>query len=325
MSELAEELRNTSAALDRKLDPLLKKEAPKLIGLEKGLEFFGGQCQVHVANRLNLRQKAYQLIHDLYCQTGIAQKNGSDLWLSIYDALPDSVTFVAEDEEGRCAGTLTAIFDSPIGLPADELYKKEIDEIRNSGRPICEFVSLGIRDTAKNHTKIFASLIYCAYLHAWSKNKSTELIITVHSRYEKFYRRRIFFDKIGPERSYAKVNGAPTVLLRLSLKQVQRLRQSRRIFPFNIIEISDQRDLEVAKKIENRIQPMTVEEFYTFFIEKTDTWEKALSQQKEFIKNIYPADNINHNEIARLLAKDFSKKQHLSDDTRINTAKVVQR
>jgi hypothetical protein len=323
--EPAEILQNSSTALAKKSDPFLKKEAPKLSDLEKGLKFFGGQCEVHVANQLILRQKAYELIHDLYLQMGIVRKKDSDLWLSIYDALPNSVTFVAEDDQGCSAGTLTVVFDSPIGLPADELYKKEIDEIRNSGRQICEFVSLGISNRAKNPIKILASLIYCAYLHAWSENNSRELIITIHSRFEKFYCRRIFFEKIGPKRNYAKVNGAPTVLLKLSLKEVIRLRQTHRIFPFNIMPFSDQLDLELAKRIENQVQPMSVEEFYTFFIEKTDTWEKSLPQQKEFIKSIYPANNVDHNEVARLLAREFSKKHHFSEDTQRNTAKIVQR
>jgi len=150
-----------------------------------------------------------------------------------------------------------------------------------------------------------------AFLYAWSSNNSRELIITIHSRYEKFYRRRIFFEKIGPERNYAKVNGEPTVLLKLSLSEGNRLRRTRRIFPFNIITCSDQRDLELTKQIENQVQPMTDEEFFTFFIEKTDTWEKTLPQHKEFIKSIYPANDIDHNEIARLLAREFSKKHHL--------------
>jgi len=325
VSDPAEVLQNRSTALAKKSDRFLKKEAPKFIDLDKGLKFFGGQCEVHVANQLILRQNAYKLIHDLYSQIGIVQKKDSDLWLSIYDALPDSVTFVAEDDQGCSAGTLTVIFDSSIGLPADELYKKEVDEIRNSGRQICEFVSLGISNTAKNPIKILASLIYCAYLHAWSANNSRELIITIHSRFEKFYCRRIFFEKIGPERNYAKVNGAPTVLLKLSLQEVIRLRQTHRIFPFNIMPFSDQRDLELAKKIENQVQPMSVEEFYTFFIELTDTWEKSLPQHKEFIKSIYPASNIDHNEVARLLAREFSKKHNFSEDTQRNTAKIVQR
>ena len=79
MSEPAETLQNTSTVLAKKSDSFFKIEIPQLVDLEKGLNFFKGQCTVHVANRLIRRQKAYELIHDLYCQMGIAQKKNSNL------------------------------------------------------------------------------------------------------------------------------------------------------------------------------------------------------------------------------------------------------
>jgi len=323
--EPAEVLQNTSTALNRKLDPLLEKEASKLIDLEKGLTFFRGQCEVYVANHLILRQKAYELIHDLYSQMGIVQKKDSDLWLSIYDALPETTTLITEDDQGCCGGALTIVFDTPIGLPADALFKDEIDEIRNSGRQICEFVSLGISKTVKNSIKVLACLFYCGFLHAWQRNKSRELVITVHSRYENFYRRNIFFDRIGPERKYAKVNGEPTVLLKISLEALSRLRRTQRAFPFYMMNFSDQEELEFAKNIENMVQPMSDEEFYTFFLEKTDTWERALPQQKDFIKKVYPAHEISHQEVSSALARGFSKKVRSADDTHNNSAEAVHR
>ncbi|CAB1064514.1 hypothetical protein D1BOALGB6SA_9310 [Olavius sp. associated proteobacterium Delta 1] len=314
MSEPAEALQNTTPVPVSKSDPLLKKGTPRLVDLENGLKFFRGHCVVQVANRLILRQNAYELINKLYSQMGIVQKKDYGLWLSIYDALPETTTLTAEDDQGCCGGTLTIVFDSPIGLPADALFKEEIDEIRNSGRQICEFVSLGIGKTVKNSIKVLACLFYCGFLHAWQRNKSRELVITVHSRYENFYRRNIFFDRIGPERKYAKVNGEPTVLLKISLAALSRLRRTHRAFPFNMMNFSDQEELELAKKIENMVQPMSVEEFYTFFIDKTDTWAKASPQQKDFIKSIYPANEINHNEVSRVLAGGFSNKIRFSDD-----------
>ena len=325
MSEPAEVLQNTSTALAKKSDKFSKKETLKLVDLEKGLKFFRGQCVVHVANRLVVRQKAYELLYNLYSKMGIVQKNDCELWLSIYDALPETTTLMAEDDQGCCSGALTIVFDSPIGLPADELYKEEIDEIRNSGHQICEFVSLGIGKTVKNSIKVLACLFYCGFLHAWQRNKSRELIITVHSRYENFYRRNIFFDRIGPDRKYGKVNGAPTVLLKISLEALSRLRRTHRAFPFNMMNFSDQKELELAKKIENMVHPMSDEEFYTFFLEKTDTWERALPQQKDFIKRVYPAHEINHQEVSRALARGFSKKNRSSDDTQDNTAELIQR
>ena len=325
MSEPAEALINPSPALDKKSNQFLKKETLKLVDLEKGLKFFRGRCVVYVANRLPIRQKAYELLYDLYSKAGIVQKNNCDLWLSIYDALPETTTFMAEEDQGCSGGALTVVFDSPIGLPADDLYKEEIDEIRTSGGQICEIVSLGIGKTVKNHLKVLASLFYCAFLHAWGRNNSRELIITVHSRHEKFYRRNIFFDKIGPERNYAKVNGAPTVLLKLSLRALSELRHTHRAFPFNMINCSDQQELELAKKIESMVQPMSDEEFYTFFLEKTDTWKNALQEQKDFIKRVYPAHETNHAEVSRALARGFSKKYRSADDTQKNTAGMIQR
>jgi hypothetical protein len=308
MSEPAEVLQNTSTALAKKSDKFSKKETLKLVDLEKGLKFFRGQCVVHVANRLVVRQKAYELLYNLYSKKGFTQKKDSALWLSIYDALPETTTFIAEDDQGCIEGALTAVFDSPIGLPADELYQEEIDVLRNSGGRICEFFSLGIRNEVKNPLKILACLFYSAYLLAWRKNKSSNLVITVNPQHEDFYCQKIFFEKIGPERDFTKVNGAPSVLLNVPLEVYSKLRHKHRIFPFFMINYSDQEELETVKKIEKMIRPMSDEEFYTFFIGKTDTWERALPCQKEFIKRTYPAHEINHNEVSRALAKGFSKK-----------------
>ena len=325
MSKPAEKLLNTSTALARESDQFSKRENLKLVGSEKGLKFFNGRCIVHVANRAVRRQKAYELLYNLYAKKGFTQKKDPGLWLSIFDALPDSTTFVAQDAQGCIEGALTVVFDSPIGLPADELYQEEIDAVRNSGRPICEFVSLGIRDTAKSPFKILACLFYCAYVLAWRKKKSSALIITVNPQHEDFYCRKVLFEKIGPERNFAKVNGAPSVLLNGPLAVYNRLKHKQRIFPFFMINYSDQEEIEIANIIETMVRPMSNEEFYTFFIDKTDTWERALPHQKEFIKKAYPAHEINHNEVSRALARGFSKKNRFSNDTQEKTAEQVQR
>ena len=90
-----------------------------------------------------------------------------------------------------------------------------------------------------------------------------------------------------------------------------------------MINYSDQEELETAKYIKNMIRPITNEEFYTFFIEKTDTWEKALPRQKAFIKSVYPANEINHNEISRALARGFSKKIRDAEETLQDINKAV--
>jgi hypothetical protein len=315
MSEPAEQLHNTPTVLAKKPHPILEKENLKLVDPEKGIKFFNGQYIVHVANRSMLRQKAYELVYNLYSKKGFTKNTDSDLWLSIFDALPATTTLVTQNAQGGIEGTLTVVFDSPIGLPADELYQEEIDVLRNSGEQICEFVSLGISKNAKSPFKILACLFYCAYVLAWRQKESSALVVTVNPQHEDFYCRKILFEKIGPQRSFSKVNGAPSILLKVPLMIYSKLKLKQRIFPFFMINYSDQEELKTAKNIENMVQPMSDEEFYTFFIEKTDTWERALPRQKEFIKRAYPANEINHNEVSRALARGFSKKHRYSDAT----------
>ena len=288
-------------------------DIPNISRENNGIQFFDGRCTVRVANQLKLRRKAYRCMYDIYSKMGIAENDSNGLWLSIYDALPETTTLIAEDSKGNIGGTLTLVFDSPIGLPADDLYKKEIDSLRNTSSQICEFVSLGINKEGKSSIKALASLFYCGFLYAWHRDNSIVSIITIHSNYERFYCRNFSFEKLGPERNYAKVNGAPTVLLNLSFETLNELRHQRRIFPFYLLNHADAEELQFVKKIQNLTTFMSDEEFLSFFIEKTDTWNKASQQQKKFIKKLYPKNKTNHHEVSRALARAFSKKNRDSD------------
>lgn len=323
MPEPAEEIRTTPEALAIKSDPSLVKENLKLVKPDEVLSFFNGQCMVHVANGPKLRQKAYELVYKLYAEKGFTRNKDSDLWLSIFDALPATTTFVSQDAQGRIEGALTVVFDSPIGLPADELYRAEIDLVRNSGRQICEIVSLGVSNTARNASKILAGLYYCAYVLAWHNRKASTLVITVNPQHEEFYCKHMLFEKIGPERSFAKVNGAPSVLLKIPIVKYSRLKPTQRVFPFFMMNFSKQEELEIAKKFETMVRPMSNEEFYTFFIDRTDTWDQALPQQKEFVKKAYQAYEINHHEVSRALARGFSKKHRPSGGKLEGTKKAM--
>ena len=258
---------------------------------ESWIYFFKNHSKIRIANQLELRRKGYELLHKLYSKTGIAPDNPDGMWLSIHDALPETTMFLAENGQRDIDGALTVVFDSSIGLPADALYKEEIDRLRSAGRKISEIISLGIRDTAKGSVKSMAGLFYCAYLLSWRSKKFTDFVITVHERYENFYCRFLLFKKIGEVRNYAKVNGAPTVLLHLPLMLPDTLtpEEKQRVFPLSLIEHSEKKKREVIQKIEAMSIPMSEEEFRYFFIEKTDLWEKATPQEKDFIGKIFPS------------------------------------
>ena len=283
-------------------------ELPHVPKEERGIQFFNGKFTIRTANRLELRQKAYKLLYNIYSEMGIIRNNHSGLWLSIFEALPETTTLIAENHHGKIVGTITLVFDSPIGLPADDLYKEEIEQLRNKGCKICEIISFGVSDAVRGSVKILSILYYSAYLLAWRLMKSTDFVVTVAARHEKFYCRAIKFKKIGPVRNYAKVNGIPTVLLNLPLKLPDMLKDKQRIFPLYLLNYSEQEELDIAERILDMHVPMSDEEFYTFFIEKTNGWEMATLAQKEYLRKIFNAKEADHASISRALAKGISNK-----------------
>lgn len=301
----------------------IERESIKSADLEGGIHFFGGRCVVRAANRLELRQKAYEYVNNIYYREGYTKDDSNNLWLSIYDALPSTTTLVAEDENGDISGALTIVLDSPIGLPSDELYKSQIDRLRRAGRKISEIISFGINAPKKDSVKILASLFYCAYLLSWRAKKQNDFVIAVHPRHEKLYCGKLLFSRIGPLKKYDRVNGALAVLLNLPLSLPNKLKEKQLIFPLSIFRYSDQKEEGIARKLKQMALPMSDLEFYTFFIEKTDAWEKATSGQKKYLKEISDVHDVDHFSISRALARGISKEYQDQNDNN-NKLKVNQ-
>ena len=308
MSPLTKGQTISNSSLDRTSVQPLEKEKLKSTGLEKEFFFISDRCAIRVANRFELRQKAYELVYNVYLDEGYINKENSKLRLSIYHTLPDTTTLIAEDHKGNFCGTLTMVFDSPIGLPSDLQYKNEIDRLRDDGRNICELISFGIDRAQKGSVKILAGMIYCYYLRLWFIKESTDSIINVIPSQADFYCNTLLFRKIGNERNCPRTSGIPAVLLNLPLSLLSKMREKKRVFPFSMFQYSHQEEMEIARNLKRMLSPISDEEFYTFFIEKTDVWEKASDEQKDYIKKLYPADQADHFNVSRALARAFSKK-----------------
>ena len=131
---------------------------------------------------------------------------------------PNLRTFVAY-REGTPVGTVSVRIDTAKGLSADDLYKAELDELRNAGARLCEFTRLAVEDEAV-YKNVLGGLFHTAYLFSHEVRNCDYGIIEVNPRHAVFYRRTIFFELIGPERINRRVN-APSVLLCVSFEKVK--------------------------------------------------------------------------------------------------------
>jgi hypothetical protein len=119
---------------------------------------------------------------------------------------------------------MSLCFDSKVGLPADENFRDELDELRAQDRRLCEPSRLAIdRQTPK---RVFAALIHISHIYSHKILGDTDWVIEVNPRHADFYKRMLGFRDLAEERMCTRAN-APAVLLRLECKhmanQVQKL------------------------------------------------------------------------------------------------------
>ncbi len=247
--------------------------------------FGDGKYTIRVANDLESRRKAYRLIYKLYLEKEYARPHPSKMWLSIFDALPDTTTLLVErTDTGEAAGALTVVFDSPLGLPAENLYKPELDALRTAGRRLAEIVSLGVAEEAAAGSQILVKLFNFAYVVARRIRSATDFVITVNPRHVAFYRRKFFFEEAGPERDYDKVGGAPAVLLSIPLDTPDRVTGKERERTIYRFWMGETEESATTTAITRQSRPMDGRDFGYFFVAETDLLAEATAAQRAFIQ-----------------------------------------
>ena len=174
-------------------------EVPDLAG---GPESLAGAFRIRLAQSRQSQEQASSLVKLRYASRGY-QVQGIKTDARLF-------TFVAFDA-GTLVGTVSLRLDSPQGLAADELYRKEIDGFRRNRIQICEFTRLAV-DPKIGSKRVLASLFHTAYLFAHRVRACQGAVIEVNPRHVVFYTRALGFEPAGPERLSRRVR-APAVLL----------------------------------------------------------------------------------------------------------------
>ena len=161
-----------------------------------------GGFKIRVARQAGSRRSAGSLVDKRYSGRGYTTTPAA--------VDPQLSTFLAFDE-GILVGTVSVRLDSRKGLSADELYHREIDEMRRNGWKPCEFTRLAVDKTVASKP-VLAGLFHTAYLYAALIRGYTHAVIEVNPRHVSFYRKALDFERVGDERMNLRVH-APAVLL----------------------------------------------------------------------------------------------------------------
>ncbi|MES2948053.1 MAG: long-chain N-acyl amino acid synthase [Pseudomonadota bacterium] len=163
------------------------------------------QFKIRLASVRGVHRQAGMLIQTRYAQRGYGSQEFAEK--------ANRWTIVAYDGSNPI-GTLSIGFDSAAGLLCDDLYSAEIDQLRASGRRVCEFIKLAVEPSTSSISsmKTLAALFHIAFIYAHTICKFDDVVIEVNPSHVNFYQRVLGFKLVGPVRTNLRVN-APANLL----------------------------------------------------------------------------------------------------------------
>jgi hypothetical protein len=164
-------------------------------------------------------EAAYRLVHSRYASYGLEKLANSEARFIPQCCMASTRTFVACIGETVIA-TVSLVVDDALGLPMDEVYGRELADLRERGGTIAEASCLATR--RRGDFAVLMGLYRALYAEARYRAGVTELCITVHPSQRAFYERVLLFRPLGPVRAYQACNGAPGVALRLDLASAEK-------------------------------------------------------------------------------------------------------
>jgi hypothetical protein len=154
-------------------------------------------------------QAAFRLVADRYEKRGYECSAAAAYHFTAHHALPDTAVLIAKLAD-QVVATMTLVPDNTLlGLPLEDLYRLEVQQMRRQGRRLVETGSLAERGlTAREFRHVFPALMRLAWQHV-AQQGSITAVIAVNPRHSDFYTRVHGFLPMGPRRAYYKVQGHP--------------------------------------------------------------------------------------------------------------------
>jgi len=237
-------------------------------------------------------EKAYYLVYKEYLKRGYTGETSSKIRVSIYNVIPQTTTFIAI-VENEVIATATLIEDSPLGLPMDKIYHKELIQLRSNNKKLCEISMLASdTDLFKAGTSIMLNskkmfFIFCLFKLVFDYADNflalDFICITIHPKHKLVYDFLSFKD-LGNLKVYPQVNGAPAIAMYCDLKSTEgKHEKQNREDLYKMFYRERTPDDKFMQKF-----VLTPADLKYFFVEKTDILKTAVPEDLEYLKTCYP-------------------------------------
>lgn len=233
---------------------------------------------------------AARLVYQEYLKRNYTRPNASRMKLSIYHTLPTTTTFIALHRSAGIIGTISLIEDSPLGLPMDEVYRSELDRLRQRGLRLAEASMLSLNGRLFGHgvftmfhaKKLLLTLQLFKVMFDYLKlcTAADELVACFNPKHQLLYE-FLQLKPLGGLKVYPGANRNPAVARHLNIAETRRRATSHAAYRLFYGQDSP---LEVfAKKLQ-----FSPEDLRELFVVTTSILSSASPSELSHLQQCYP-------------------------------------
>jgi acyl carrier protein len=166
---------------------------------------------------------ARTLVHRIYVREGYIDPESSRALIGEYIGKNTTTTFLGYMGDAL-VGTISVAEDASGGLPMDQIFRDEVDTLREEGKVIGEVCQFAIDDalvalhttTGSSRNDLSLKFFGCVLTHARERG-ITHYCFSVNPKHARFYE-LIGSERIGDEKQYPSVNMAPALAYVLDIE-----------------------------------------------------------------------------------------------------------
>lgn len=228
-------------------------------------------------------KSAYARVYWSYRRRAYIEAAPSQMELSIFNAFPQTVTFVSL-LRGQIIASLTLIPDTEIGLPMDEDWAGELGKLRRRGRDVAEATMFADRRHRDFRRVIPMLLLLMKRLFDYAAlvEGVDDICIEVTPRHGGFYERFLQFRHLCPRGSANPDREERGVPMRLPLDELPDIAEDREDLRRHFLQ--NRTPLEV---LEDR-HHMDCADLRYFFVDCTNVFAEATTEAMQALKDHYP-------------------------------------
>jgi hypothetical protein len=160
------------------------------------------------------RQGALELREEVYRRKGLVRETAVQPRVSPQSCVAGSAMFVAKQQEA-VVGTVSFYMDSVMGLPMDDIYRREVDTMRARFARIAEVGSLAVLESWRDLGVI--TMLYQAAFR-WAVATKTQCVVAcVSPSSRRVYSKMLLFKVLGECKRLPRFQGVASIPIALDI------------------------------------------------------------------------------------------------------------